>query len=318
MKRLLLCCVVAWGVPQVARADEPAAKALFDQGKTLFAEGKYGEACEKLEASFKLAALSSTRGLLGACYEKVGRLASAWVAYRDSAAIAERQGFVERATAAREKATELEPKLARVTIDTSAVRTLPGVRVTIDGTEQPRAALGSELPIDAGPHVFEATAQDHKAWTTTVDIEDGERQTVVVEPLVSDPTRRLLIEQRVADERQIARRRKLIAYGLLAGGGAGVGVSVTLALLARSQWHRARDAGCTDGGLCPTGAGTRDVDGAALKADLATYIGGAGLLLAGAGLVVHLTSPTPRTAAELELAPSITPSAAGVSLQGRF
>lgn len=318
MKRLLVFCVAAWVVPKVASADEPAAKALFDQGKRLFAEGKYGEACAKLEASFKLAALSSTRGLLGACYEKVGRLASAWVAYRDSAAVAERQGFVERATAAREKAAELEPKLARVTIDTSAVGTLPSFRVTIDGSEQPRAALGSELPIDAGPHVIEATAQDHKPWKTTLDIADGERQTIVVEPLVSDPTRRLLIEQRVADDREIARRRRLIAYGLLGGGGAGVGVAVTLGLLARAQWHRARDAGCNDAGVCPSDAGRHDVDGAALKADLATYIGGAGLLLAGAGVVVHLTSPKPRTAAELELVPSISPSAAGVSLQGRF
>src|SRR6188474_1578744 len=100
MRRIVVCCVLACAVPLVAHADEPAAKALFDQGKTLFAEGKYGEACAKLEASFKLAALSSTRGLLGACYEKVGRLASAWAAYRDSAAIADRTGNGERAAAA--------------------------------------------------------------------------------------------------------------------------------------------------------------------------------------------------------------------------
>jgi hypothetical protein len=262
--------------------------------------------------------LSSTRGLLGECYEKVGRLASAWVAYRDSAAIADRQGNAERANAAREKAAELEPKLARVTIDASAVRATPGIEVTLDGTVQPQAALGTELPIDSGPHVIEATAEDYAPWKATLDIEDGDRQNVVVKPLVPDPTRRLMFEQRVADERRVAHRRTQIAVGLIGGGGVGVGVAITLGLLARSQWHRAQDAGCTDDGICPTDAGTRAVDGAALKADVATYLGGVGLLLVGAGVFVHVTSPKPRTEAELKLAPSITSSAATLVLEGRF
>jgi hypothetical protein len=318
VRRIVLCCLLAGLSVRVARADDAAAKVLFDQGKTLFAEGRYGEACAKLEGSFKLAALSSTRGLLGACYEKVGRLASAWAAYRDSAAIADRAGNGERAAAAREKAAELEPRLARMTIDASAVREVPGVSVRIDGIVQPQAALGSELPIDAGPHVIEATAVDYTAWKTTTDLEDGDRKTIVVAPLVADPTRRLSIEHRVADERRASHRRTLIAVGLVGGGGVAVGVAVTLGLIARSQWHRAQDAGCTDGGRCPTDASAHDVDGAALKADLATYVGGAGVLLVGAGLLVHVISPKPRTRAELELTPSLTPSAATLVLEGRF
>jgi hypothetical protein len=316
--RIAAWCVLACLAGRVAHADDAAAKTLFDQGKALFAEGKYGEACAKLEASFKLSSVSSTRGMLGACYEKVGKLASAWAAYRDAAAIAERQGFGERAAAARDKATELEPKLARVTIDAAAILAVTGAVVTVDGIEQPRAALGTPLPIDAGPHVIEVTATDHKPWKSSIDIEDAERILIVVEPLVADPTRRLLIEQRMADELRIAQRRQLIAYGLLAGGGASVGVAVTLGLFARSQWQSARDAGCTDDGLCPTAAGTQDVDGAALKADLATYIGGAGLLLAGAGVFVLLTSPRPHSAAELRLAPAVSASSASVALEGRF
>jgi hypothetical protein len=310
----LLACVLA----RHAHADEPAAKVLFDQGKTLFVEGKYGEACAKLEASFKLSAVSSTRGMLGACYEKVGRLASAWAAYRDAAAIADRQGNGERAAAARQSAAELEPKLAHVTIDATAIAAIADARVTIDGVEQPRGALGTELPIDAGPHVIEATAVDRKPWKSSFDILDGERHRIVVEALTEDPTRRLLIEQRLADEHRVAHRRRVIVYSLLGTGAASVGTAVVLGLVARSQWHHAQDAGCTDDGVCPTDAGRADVDGASLKADLATYIGGAGLLLVGAGLFVHLTSPTPRTEAELRLTPSVSSSAATLALQGRF
>jgi tetratricopeptide (TPR) repeat protein len=318
VRALLVCAALLGAAPHVAQADEASAKALFDQGKALFNEGRFGEACAKLEGSFKLAALSSTRGLLGACYEKVGRLASAWAAYRDAAAIADRQGNAERANASREKAAELEPKLARVTIDASAVRTVHGLVVTVDDIEQPKAALDAELPIDEGPHVITASAEDYKPWKTTIEIQDGERKRIVIEPLASDPTRRLLIEQRLADERRVADRRKHIAYGLLGTGAVGLGISVTLGLLARSQWHSAEDAGCNSDGICPTDAGTRDVDGAALKADIATYVGAAGLLLVGAGVFVYVTSPKPRTEAELKLAPSVTPSAASLVLEGRF
>lgn len=318
MKLAVVAGVLACLLARSAHADEPAAKVLFDQGKTLFAEGKYGEACAKLEASFKLSSVSSTRGMLGACYEKVGRLASAWAAYRDAAAIADRQGNGERAAAARQSAAELEPRLAHVTVDATALAVIADARVTIDGVEQPRAALGTELPIDAGPHVIEATAVDRKPWKHSFDILDGERQKVVVDALVEDPTRRIVLEQRLADEQRVAHRRRVIAYSLLGSGGAAVGTAVVLGLLARSQWHSAQDAGCTDDGVCPTPAGTDDVDGAALKGDLATYIGGAGLLLVGAGVFVHLTSPTPRSETELRLAPALTPSAATLVLEGRF
>jgi tetratricopeptide (TPR) repeat protein len=316
VRGLALICVLLFAAP--AYADDAAAKTLFDQGKTLFAEGKYGEACAKLEASFKLSAVSSTRGLLGACYEKVGKLASAWAAYRDSAAIAERQGHAERAQAAREKAAELEPKLARVTVDATAIAKTSGVKVTLDGVEQPIGALGIELPIDAGPHELAASAQGYKPWRTTIDIQDGERQTIKTEALVADPTQRLAIEQQVEDERRIARRRKQIAFGLVGGGGLAVGVGVTLGLLARSQWQDAKAAGCTDDGTCPTPAGKDAVDGAAVKADIATYVSGAGLLLVGAGVLVYVTSPKPRNETELRLTPTASPGAAGLVLQGRF
>jgi serine/threonine-protein kinase len=307
--------VLAGAAGGPARADDAAAKALFDQGKTLFAEGKFGEACAKLEASFKLASLSSTRGLLGACYEKIGKLASAWAAYRDSAAIADRQGNAERAQAARDKATELEPRLAKLTVE---VANTPGLKVTIDGTERPAESFGTELPIDAGVHTVEAIAVDHKPWHGTVDIQDGEKQKLAIPALAEDLTRKHLIEERVREEESIAHRRKLLAYGLFGGGAVSLGVTLTLGLLARSQWHDAQGLGCDDKGVCPTQPGVDAVDGAAGKADIATYVGIAGLALAGAGAFIYFTTPTPHTEAELQLAPAAGAGTVGMTLQGRF
>ena len=301
-----------------AFADDATAKALFDQGKTLFAEGKYGEACTKLEASFKLNPLSGTRGLLGACYEKIGRLASAWAAFRDAATLAERQGHSERAQASREKASELEPKLAHVTIDATAVAKVPGIEILIDGTVQPAGALGSSIPIDAGPHVIIARAHDHKPWETTIDIQDGEKQRTTVPKLVEDHSTRLAEEARVAAVRQTIRRRKLLAYGLGAAGGVSLGVAVTLGIMARGAWADARAAGCTEDGVCPSGASRELGQSATRKANIASIVGGGGLVLLGVGAAIYFTAPSERAYEAPRIVPALSPTSAGVSLQGSF
>jgi tetratricopeptide (TPR) repeat protein len=298
-----------------ARADDAAAKALFDEGRVLFAEGTYGAACKKLRASFELNKLSGTGAMLGACYEKLGRFASAWSAYRDAASLAEKQGNADRAAAARALADGLKPKLAWLTIDATAVTR---AEVSIDGVVQPPDSLGSAIPVDAGPHVLEATALDHKPWQHTIDIQDGEKQQVTIPALVVDPTRRLALEKRVADERRIVRRRKLMAYTFIGAGAASLAVASTLGVLANQQWDRARAAGCNDNGTCPSGPGLDEVNGAATKADLATYVGAAGVLLVGAGIFVRLTTPKQRAERELRLMPAVSGSSAGVALGGRF
>jgi serine/threonine-protein kinase len=218
LRPALIVAVVVATSPAVA--DPAQAKALFDEGKVLFAEGRYGDACKKLAASFALQPLSGTSGLLGACYEKIGRLASAWNAYRDAASIAERQGNADRAKISRDNAAALAPRLARITIDASAVLATPGAVVAIDGVAQPAEALASEIPVDAGPHSIAATASDHRRQEKTFDIADGEKQSIVLDALVEDPTERLAAEARAKERRQKIRRRKLLGLSLVGAGGA--------------------------------------------------------------------------------------------------
>ena len=305
MRALSVLCVVVMAVPP-AHADDAAAKVLFDQGKTLFAEGKYGEACAKLEASFKLSALSSTRGLLGACYEKVGKVASAWAAYRDSAAIAERQGHAERAQAAREKASELEPKLAKLAIDTSAAKAVLGLEVTIDGVVQPMAALDQPLPIDGGPHVIAADAKGYKKWQTTVDIVDGEKQQTAVPMLVADPAE---LEAPSVD-RAMSRQRK-IALGVTAGGVGLLAVSGVFGVLAKVGLD---SADCDSSGTCTSTADEAKIDSARTKAHIATAFSIAGVAAVGTGVVLWLRAPKYETT----VTPVATTSGVAIVVGGHF
>lgn len=306
MTRAFVVVIALLAATQPARADEARAKALFDQGKILFAEGKYGEACLKLEASFKLSKLSSTGGLLGACDEKIGKLASAWAAYRDSAAIAERQNNPERAAAARAKADELKPKLAELNIDASAVGSIKGIEVSIDGVIQPTEALNVALPIDAGPHIVTADAVGWKKWETTVDIADGEKQRAAVVALVADPTE---IEARNAAIPMSPRRKR----GLIIGG-VGIGVLAVggaFAIIAKSNWD---SSGC-QGDVCPSLAAQDKADRAATNANIATIVGAVGLVAVGVGLTLFITGKTSET---LSVAPVPKQGGVAVVIEGRF
>ena len=317
MTRWLLVLLILAASPR-AFADDATAKALFDQGKTLFAEGKYGEACSKLEASFKLNPLSGTRGLQGACYEKIGRLASAWAAFRDAATMAERQGNAERAQASREKAAELEPKLAQLTIDVAAVAKIPNIQIAIDGAVQPIGAFGSPIPIDAGQHLISATAVDHKPWKTTIDIQDGENQSTKLPALVEDHSARLAEEARRDAIRSTVRRRRLLAYGLGAGGGVSLGVAATFGILARRDWNAAKAAGCTDSGVCPITSARELGQSAASKANIASIFGAVGVVLVGVGAAVYFTAPSERAYETPHVVPTVSASGAGVMFEGAF
>src|SRR5258706_1569998 len=83
--------LVAWGTA-AGQTDPVVARALFDEGRRLAGEGKYSQACPKLEESQKLDPGLGTLFGLADCLEHVGRTASAWSRFRDAADVANRLG----------------------------------------------------------------------------------------------------------------------------------------------------------------------------------------------------------------------------------
>jgi hypothetical protein len=162
-----------------------AAQALFDQGKALMAAGKAREACPKFEESQRLDPGSGTLINLALCYEKTGRTASAWSAYRDAEAAARLAGNAARERGAHERAQALAPKVSKLTLEVPVDSRVTGLVVTRDGVEVGPAQWGMPIPTDEGAHEFSAKAPDHEEWHTTVNLAaQGATATVTVPKLV--------------------------------------------------------------------------------------------------------------------------------------
>lgn len=161
-----------WAAPtpeERARSDS-----LFNEATKLMDEGKFNQACPKLEESLRLEEMGGTALNLGLCYLKIGRTASAWAefdhAYRLSARIGKsKQNRMEQAM--KHKAL-LEPKLSKVTLEVLRGAQDPGLEIKIDNSIIGSASWGTPFPLDPGEHQVFVSAPGKKSWKTTFTLGD--------------------------------------------------------------------------------------------------------------------------------------------------
>lgn len=188
-----------------ARAQSAEAEALFRDGRTLIKHGKTAAGCDKLAASERLESSVGTLLNLGDCREKLGKLASAWAAFRKAEAMARRAGGDDKRQAeAARRAAQLEPRLSNLVIDVPA--RVDGLVVRRDGDVVDEASWSTPLPVDPGSYAIVAEAPGYLAWHTTVQVAAGSKRQVVAvprleraavaapEPSVAPPAARLIAE----------------------------------------------------------------------------------------------------------------------------
>jgi hypothetical protein len=200
LRRLIVALPAVLVVVPVARADEPvanrapteapsaaasmSAESLFVEGRRLVLLGRYPEGCAKLEQSQALDPAPGTQLNLADCYEKSGRLATAWVAFREAAVAADHAGRSEWANQARGRAQTLETSVPRLTIVVDDVP--PGLEVRRDGIQLESSILGSAVPLDPNVYDIKATAPRRQAWSTRVAVDAGVRVVLHVPRLAEE------------------------------------------------------------------------------------------------------------------------------------
>ena len=172
----------------IAQTSDAVAESLFRDGKRLFQSEDYKQACHKLAQSYQIDPAGGTVLLLAICYEKQGKLASAWTRYNDALTLAKRDAREDRERRAREGLDSVEPKLSYIDLKIDpATQAIAGVALSLDGTVLP-AISDARLPVDAGKHQLTIRAPNYDSWRAEITVGGpAATENVTVPPLQSKP-----------------------------------------------------------------------------------------------------------------------------------
>jgi Tetratricopeptide repeat len=299
---LLFTAVVGLGLAFAAPAgaqspaDKAAAQKMFDDAKPLMEAGQYAQACALLEESQKLDPGMAAAFRLGECYEKAGRLASAWTTFVEVADAARNAAMNDRERVARERAAALAPRLSYLVIKVpEAVAATPGLTIQRDGTPIGRAQWGAAVPVDSGNHRVVAEAPGKAAWSRDVEMKTEAANVEVTVVALTDAAAPPKVDgpsgppKGPAEAGSGGGTQATLGLVIAGVGLAGVGAGVVVGLLAKSKYDDSSDH-CMENFCNEEGLSIRDSARSQGTAATVVFAIGAAALVGGG--VLWLTAPS--------------------------
>jgi serine/threonine-protein kinase len=299
--------------------DAAAGGALFGEARELMAQGKYAEACAKLDAAKSLLPSAGTFLTLGDCFEKNGQTASAFGAFLEGMLFARKTGDHDREAEGRRRAALLEPRLSKLALQLAPGDRGAGFVLHQNGRAIPEATWGSAVPIDPGEHTIDASSPGRQTWKTVVHVEAKPGTTMVTVPILADAP--VLGASTTEGSRWGAQR----IAGVVTGGAGIVGLIVGTAF---GVLTLKKSSGSKSGGHCDADLVTCDATGLQLQhdarttanvANVALAVGGAALI---GGVVLFVTAPggaaKAPAASRIKVGPSLGAGSAGLLAEGAW
>lgn len=316
-----------------AYAQSPAAESLFREGRALLKQGKLQDGCDKLEASELIEPSVGTLLNIGDCRERLGKLATAWAAFRKAEALAKQSGKdPKREAEARRRAQRLEPQLPSLTI--AIAKPLPGLVIKRNGEKVDTAVLGTDVPVDPGSYRITAVAPGYKPWQLDITLAIRGKRQITVPTLereapppvaVSNKTIDIAPPPRAEPPMQVVYRpvpvrresswttSREAAVGVAALGGIAFGAGAYYGLHSNDLESRANKV--CPGTMCgdPVGLSlNRDAQDSATRANVLFVVGGAAAATATVLWIVGAPDE------HHEIRPAIGPDGVGATFTGRF
>ncbi|HEY1954969.1 MAG TPA: hypothetical protein VGH28_05140 [Polyangiaceae bacterium] len=327
--------------------DKADAEVLFNAGKAALAAGNLTDACQKLAASQSKDPAIGTALYLAECYERSGKIASAWAQFHQAEDMAN-QRHDNRGALAKARADRLTPSRITIVLGPGA-KDVTGLEVKRDGEVVGAALLGLATPIDGGSHAIVATAPGRRSFewhgdvpeqrgTITVTIPKLEVEGAPVASATTPPPVMTVVPATTAPPvATIAPPPQHEGGGMsgvkiggivVAGVGlASIGVSSILGVVAHDQYQSVLSkngsgtcieiAGIVNA-QCGTPQDKSTADSAKTMADIGTGVFIGGCVLAVAGIVLFFVAPKAKHDAALTFAPMVGAEGGGASLSGRF
>ncbi|HSR95875.1 MAG TPA: hypothetical protein VLM79_02340 [Kofleriaceae bacterium] len=325
----VLAVAVAFAVTTGARPAlaDPHAEAvvLFDQGIKDMKAGRLDKACPELQASLDLVKDSGTKGALARCHGLAGRLASAWLLWRE---LTDTAPSAELRADAAAQATRLEPRLPRYSIRIAAPS--PRLVVQING-RRVSTSMPLAVPVDPGKVSVIASERDgdralSETWKHEYTAVEGQTLTIEIPALARAPETAVEAPPPppppVEPDPIVARRHTRHVIALVIGGvalGAAAGGAV-YGFDARSKYREAKKlCGGVIAECIPeeVDRSQQRVDAARTSAMRSNILFGAAGAAAIAAAIVWFTAPSPERKGVV-LAPAIDSGSIGVALTGAF
>ena len=309
-----------WYAPD-AHAQSAEAEALFRDGRALIKRNQLAVGCDKLAASERLESSVGTLLNLGDCREKLGRLASAWAAFRKAEAMARRSGGDEkRMTEAGRRAAALEPRLPNLVIEVP--NRVDGLVIRRDDEVVDPAQWSTPLPMDPGSYTITAEAPGYLAWRQPISITATNKRQVIRVPALERaavavaaapaPTVAVVDSPRPITQRGTWSTARKISIGLAVAGAGALGTGVYFGVHSNDLKDRANQR-CPST-VCSDPEGLRINDQAKTAATRANLLYAAGGAVAATAVVLWLIGG-PR---ETIVTPTAGDRQLGMTVAGQF
>jgi serine/threonine-protein kinase len=284
----------------VSPREADRAQVLFDEAQRLRADGKYAQACPKLEESQQLDPAVGTLLYLGDCYEQTARYGAAWRTFGDAVSAARRAGQADREARALAAQSAVDRRVAKVTLRVAGDPT--GLRIWLDETPIQPNEWREAIRADLGSHTLRAGYGELPDWSQSLEVKKNGQKLTVDVPELPHPQRDAGHDGTAHDEPspdeaqgqeggEAGLGAQAISAIVLGGASlAAVLVGGVLAGVASSTYSDS-EAYCNEAQQCTAdGMDLRDdAFGLATGADVSFVLAG---VLAAASLVVGLTAPS--------------------------
>lgn len=295
-----------------------AAEALFAEGSALLRSGKLDEACGKLERSQALEPAIGTLGLLAYCHEQSGRLATAIREYGEVAELAHLAGQAAREEVARERVSDLNGRVTRLSV---VISEAPADVEVFLGTRRLGASeLGASTPVDSGTFVLRIQGSNVEPWSQSLSIPAGGSTLRVVVPrltrkpvVAAPPPPPPPAAKAARAQPETGSTRRPAVWASFGAGALGIAVGSYFGLSAIAA-NSDSGSHCSGNDCDQTGVDARDR--ALSRARISTVAFTVGVLGAATGAVLLLTD---RSAAPAQHAVvQVLPGGAAVHWERRF
>jgi len=151
--------------PTPSESDVELAKSHYKTGELNYAAGKYADAASEFEEAYRLTAHGELLYNMGKCYDAIGDLRGALVAYRkflDTVRASPDRPFVEK------RAAELDKLVARIRITSSVA----GSNVMLDGQRVGTTPLNLDVvEVNPGEHTVDVAAEGYATYHDHMKLE---------------------------------------------------------------------------------------------------------------------------------------------------